>query len=144
MIIFFLVYLTHLSQHTSLRNASSVEQIDVILFFYIDIKQEPYLSIKFRSVMIRKWCICTEWYALKTILNLPHICNEEFFTKKRIPHFHYGDVIMGAIASQITSLTIAYSTVYSDEDLRNPKAPRHWPLCGEFTGDRWIPCTNGQ
>ena len=20
----------------------------------------------------------------------------------------------------------------------------HWPLCGEFTGERWIPCTNGQ
>ena len=26
----------------------------------------------------------------------------------------------------------------------NIKAPRHWPLCGEFTGDRWIPRTNGQ
>ena len=26
----------------------------------------------------------------------------------------------------------------------NNKAPRHWPLCGEFTGDRWIPRTNGQ
>ena len=26
----------------------------------------------------------------------------------------------------------------------NIKAPRHWPLCGEITGDRWIPCTNGQ
>ena len=24
------------------------------------------------------------------------------------------------------------------------KAPRHWPLCGEFTGDQWIPHTNGQ
>ena len=24
----------------------------------------------------------------------------------------------------------------------NIKAPRHWPLCGEFTGDRWIPHTN--
>ena len=24
------------------------------------------------------------------------------------------------------------------------EAPRHWPLCGEFTGDRWIPRTNGQ
>ena len=23
----------------------------------------------------------------------------------------------------------------------NIKAPRHWPLCGEFTGDRWIPRT---
>ena len=26
----------------------------------------------------------------------------------------------------------------------NIKAPRHWPFCGEFTGDRWIPRTNGQ
>ena len=26
----------------------------------------------------------------------------------------------------------------------NIKAPRHWPLCGEFTGPRWIPRTNGQ
>ena len=29
---------------------------------------------------------------------------------------HYYDAIMGAIASQITSLTIVYSTVYSDAD----------------------------
>ena len=26
----------------------------------------------------------------------------------------------------------------------NIHAPHHWPLCGEFTGDRWIPCTKGQ
>ena len=26
----------------------------------------------------------------------------------------------------------------------NIKTPRHWPLCGEFTGDQWIPHTNGQ
>ena len=31
---------------------------------------------------------------------------------------HYNDVIMGAMASQITSLTIVYSTVYSDADQR--------------------------
>ena len=31
---------------------------------------------------------------------------------------HYGDVTMGAIASQITSLTIVYSTVYSFADQR--------------------------
>ena len=31
---------------------------------------------------------------------------------------HYNDAIMGAIASQITSLTIVYSTVYSDADQR--------------------------
>ena len=31
---------------------------------------------------------------------------------------HYGDVIMGAIASQITSLAIVCSTIYSDADHR--------------------------
>ena len=31
---------------------------------------------------------------------------------------HYDDVIIGAMASQITSLTIVYSTVYSDADQR--------------------------
>ena len=31
---------------------------------------------------------------------------------------HYCDVIIGAVASQITSLTIVYSTVYSDADQR--------------------------
>ena len=30
--------------------------------------------------------------------------------------YHYDDVIMGVMASQITSLTIVYSTVYSDVD----------------------------
>ena len=29
-------------------------------------------------------------------------------------------------------------------DQRNIKAPRHWPLCGELTGHRWIPRTKGQ
>ena len=33
-------------------------------------------------------------------------------------HNHYSDVIMGAVASQITSLTIVYSTVYSGADQR--------------------------
>ena len=111
---------------------------------------------------------------------------------------HYGDVIMGAIASQVTSLTIVYSTVCSDADQRKHQSsaslvfvrgihrgpvnsPHKWPvtrkmfpsddvimiirirvsisncimmtssngdilrvtghLCGEFTGQLWIPRT---
>ena len=57
---------------------------------------------------------------------------------------HYNDVIMCAMASQITSFTIIYSTVYAGADKKKIKAPRHWPLCEEFTGDRWIPRTKGQ
>ena len=37
---------------------------------------------------------------------------------------HYSDIIMGAIASQITSLMIVYSTFYSDADQR-----KHQKLC---------------
>ena len=64
---------------------------------------------------------------------------------------HYNDVMMSVMASQmsmslsqITNLTIVYLTVYLGADQRNIKAPRHWPLWGEFTGDRWIPDTKGQ
>ena len=65
---------------------------------------------------------------------------------------HHDYVIMATMASQITSLMIVYWTVYSDADQpfiqtqikENIKAPRDWPLCGELTGDRWIPRTNGQ
>ena len=40
--------------------------------------------------------------------------------------FHYCDVIMGAMASKkITSLTIAYSTVYSGAIKENINDPRH-------------------
>ena len=58
---------------------------------------------------------------------------------------HYSDVIMGAMASQITSLTIVYSTVYSGADQRKHQSsaslafvreihrwpvnsPRKWPV----------------
>ena len=42
-------------------------------------------------------------------------CKRSLLTPKC---WHYDDVIMGAMASQITSLTIVYSTVYSDADQR--------------------------
>ena len=46
---------------------------------------------------------------------------------------------MGTMASQITSLTIVYWTVYSVQIKENIKKTHHWPLCGEFTDNRWIP-----
>ena len=52
---------------------------------------------------------------------------------------HYTGVIMTTVASQITSRTVVHSTVYSDADKENIKAPRHWPVCGEFTGTGEFP-----
>ena len=46
---------------------------------------------------------------------------------------HYSDIIMSTMASQITSLVIVYSTVYSGAKIKESiKALRHWPLCREF------------
>ena len=44
---------------------------------------------------------------------------------------------MTATASQIISLTIVYSTVYSGADQRKHEAQRHWPLWGNslITGE---------
>ena len=36
---------------------------------------------------------------------------------------------MGVIASQISSLTIVYSTVYSDADKKNPSKPASLAIC---------------
>ena len=47
---------------------------------------------------------------------------------------HYSDVIMGAIASKITSLMIVYSSVYSDADQR-----KYIGQCGQFTGTGKLP-----
>ena len=79
---------------------------------------------------------------------------------------HYDDVIMSTIASQITSLTIVYSTVYSGADQskhqssaslafvwgihRGPvNSPHKWPVTRKMfpfddvimsTDYRWVPC----
>ena len=45
---------------------------------------------------------------------------------------YYNDVIMGAMASQITSLTIVYSIVYSGADQRKRQSSASLALTGEF------------
>ena len=52
---------------------------------------------------------------------------------------HYNDVTMSTMASQMTSLTIVYSTVIPTQIKENVKAPRHWPFCEEFTGTGQFP-----
>ena len=57
---------------------------------------------------------------------------------------HYYDVIMGAMASQITSLTIVYSTVYSGVDQRKHQSSASLAFVRGIHRDQWIPCTKGK
>ena len=58
--------------------------------------------------------------------------------------FHYIDVIMTTMASQITSLTVFNSTVYSDADQRNHQSSASLAFVWGIHRDRWIPRTKSQ
>ena len=57
---------------------------------------------------------------------------------------HYIDVIMTTMASQITSLMVVYSTVYSDADQRKHQSSTSLAFVWEIHRDRWILRTKGQ
>ena len=54
--------------------------------------------------------VCINWHMITTLRG------------SAVKMTHYGDVIMGKMASQITSLAIVYSTVYSGADQRKHKS----------------------
>ena len=53
--------------------------------------------------------------------NIHHVGNK--------PDIHYNDVIIGAMATQITSLTIVTQPFIQAQMKENIKAPHHWPYC---------------
>ena len=58
--------------------------------------------------------------------------------------YHYINVIMTTMASQITSLTVVYSTVYSDADQRKHQSSAPLAFVWGIHRGRWIPRTKGQ
>ena len=55
--------------------------------------------------------------------------------------YHYNDVINCFLKHQPHGCLLKRLFWQIKENI---KVPRHWPLWGEFTGDRWIPRTKGQ
>ena len=74
----------------------------------------------------------------------PPTQNIYYVTDAGIAKTHYIDVIMTAMASQITSLTVVYSTVYSDADQRKHQSSTSLAFVWGSHRDRWIPRTKGQ
>ena len=75
-----------------------------------------------RSWQIVFWCVARESTHVTcqliemVSLSKPAITHPCIHRTPILPTFHYDDVIMSTIASQITSPTIVYSTVYSGAD----------------------------
>ena len=69
------------------------------------------------KILLRPWCK----RLLSSVSRKPQVSFRAFLGvqwKSKEHILHYIDVIMTTMASQITSLTVVYSTVYSDADLR--------------------------
>ena len=66
------------------------------------------------------------------------------FHKNHSSISHYDDVIMARWRLKSPAPRLFTEPFIQTQTKEKIKAPRHWPLCGEFTGDRWIPRTNGQ
>ena len=62
----------------------------------------------------------------------------EMFAVQRYMKY-YNDVIMGNMGSISPVSPLFAQPVIQEQIKENIKAPLRWLLCGEFTGDQWIP-----
>ena len=113
------------------------------------------------EIIPQMWCTYRSWVSL--ICRKPRLKDEELFqrflgvhvivTRQSVTSIPIipADVTIGRPQAIITcavetaGLEITLRWHHNGRDsISNHQPPRHWPLCGEFTGDRWIPRTNGQ
>ena len=77
---------------------------------------QPLFYVSQRNIVVSRTLDLFQWYHLSC-----RVCLNKYAHLFYMPFswlYHYGYVIMGTIASQLTSLTIVYSTVYWDADQR--------------------------
>ena len=87
---------------------------------------------------LKKVVISDTWVASWSILAQTIIQPSTEPIGNHFSYTHYNDVIMGAIASHITSLTMFAQPLIQAQIKENIKAPRHWPLpvTGKFPAQR--------
>ena len=93
---------------------------DIIFHFYI-ISNTPYSNL----YVLWSWRLFSQTNneCLDSHVCQCNTCHQPIQTTGTVSGSHYNDVIMSMIASQITSLTIVYSTVYSGADQRKHQSP---------------------
>ena len=104
--------------------------------------QRPMTPYGVTRPQLVNWFWCTNAYTIENSISFSDSLSTiaaKITTKANGANGNYSDVIMSAMAFQITGVSIVYSTVWSCTE--NIKAPRHWSVWGEFTCDRWIPRT---
>ena len=87
------------------------------------------------------YCMFHVFYNIANIEHRLYLWKRTVYTNHRLILSHYNDLIMRTMASQIISLTIVYSTVYSGADQRKHQSSASLACVWGF--QRW-PRTKGQ
>ena len=96
-----------------------ITQVDVICIHFISYNTTP-------CVLGLEWFL--NWW-ITTCTYKVHVHGLTLSDVMDSFNIHYNDVIMGAMASQITSLTIVHSTVYSGADQRKHQSSASLANC---------------
>ena len=97
-----------------------------------------------RNPFLENWIVLCEAALLIQCDSTLSIAHCESCSPVLYDYCHYIDVIMTTMASQITSLAVVYSTVYSDADQRKHQSSASLAFVWGIHRDRWIPHTKGQ
>ena len=84
-----------------------------------------------------------EWNHMDLVGSIMQTESKTWQNRVHVSRNTYSDVIMNAMASQITCASMVRSTLCSGADTSS-SASLAWHWWGEFTGERWIPLTKGQ
>ena len=110
-----LVFLLYINELTNLSNVHFRTCVADYSNKFVSDENSDELVKTMNAEMIVDWLRNNERSLNLKIKQTTHFIRSTSMSSSR---YHYGDVIMGAIPSQITSLTIVYSTVYSHADQR--------------------------
>ena len=96
------------AQQVALQHVARQSRFLAYLYLLVEISKSQMAakhSIRYRPLFLLHYQLFWNTWLLQ------QTCRKCFWLK--CASLHYNDVIMGAIASEITSLTVVYSTVYS-------------------------------
>ena len=117
------------------------QMVTKVRWFYIYLSRNICLA---SQVLVTQPTLCLESIHCVIMFGINSLCHSPPHTiRPGQPHTHHSDVIMSAMASQITSLTIVYSTVYSGADQRKHQSSaslafvrgiHRWPVNSQHKG----------
>ena len=137
--------------HMACQNGAAYNRI--IILYIKSLKCNDIMQTLFFNTLMTNDSICFENVYIITTIWCWYSCYMQTYSCKQVAQADgfqieqfscFWRFVITRCTSPICTHIVKYWLVIRAQIKENIKAPRNWPLCGEFTGDRWIRRTNGQ